>query len=88
MQFIINIPIPKRCARCHNVVDGIPYVADAFVKLILCDRNASSAFSMSLGVHVLGPLLFFESQSDVLDVFDDAVDVATILLFPSVMYCK
>lgn len=24
-----GVSIPKRCARCHNVVDGMPYVADA-----------------------------------------------------------
>jgi hypothetical protein len=75
--------MPKRWARCQRVVEGIPYVAEAFVKLMLCDRSASSADSMSLGVHVFGPLLFFES---LVGVFA-AVDVATMLL-PSVMYCR
>lgn len=68
--------MPKRCARCHKVVDGIPYVADAFVKLMLCDRSASRAASMSLGVHVFGPLLFLPSF------------VGVELLLPNVMYCN
>jgi mannose/fructose/N-acetylgalactosamine-specific phosphotransferase system component IID len=57
-------------------------VADAFVKLILCVLNASRAASMSLGVHVLGPLLFFPSFVGVV-----AVDEVEMLL-PSVMYCN
>lgn len=62
----------------------MPYVAEAFVKLMLCDRKASSADSISLGVHVFGPLLLlFES---LVGVFP-AVEVATMLL-PSVMYCR
>lgn len=33
-----GVSMPSRCARCHNVVDGMPYVAEAF-NLVFLDCN-------------------------------------------------
>uniref|UniRef100_A0A8D8D5U8 (northern house mosquito) hypothetical protein n=1 Tax=Culex pipiens TaxID=7175 RepID=A0A8D8D5U8_CULPI len=51
-----GVSIPSLCALCHRVVDGIPYVAEALVRLMLWVRNASRADSISSAVQVLGPL--------------------------------
>lgn len=50
-----GVSMPNRWARCHSVVDGMPNVIDALVKLMLCVRSASRAESISSWVHVFGP---------------------------------
>lgn len=79
-----GVSMPRRWARCHSVVDGMPYVMDAFVRLILWLRSASNAESISSCVHVFGLFCELFSFCDVKLVYcGDERSVDESFIMPS-----